>query len=560
MTRAQKKLAGRNLYQRLLLIAAAITAVVVLAAGERLWRLDIWFYDQLIQFKPWVTEADTRIAIVAIDEHSLAELGHWPWSRSLHAKAVRRLTEIGVKGIAIDIMFAETHGVDPDGDADLAAAIAENGRVVLPVSVIRHQRTGPMVELFPLPELAQSAAALGHVDIAQDHDGVTRGIFLRAGLTEPRWSTLALALLEGGEPYPDDALPGLRPPGADPESQHHWARDRYVLLPYSRSPGTIAHVSFTDLINDRIPGPLLRDRWILVGVTASGHGTTIFTPLTSGWDRTSGIEFHAHVLRMLLDDNAISHLSRAWHIAFACFFVLLPLVLFGNISMRSELTLVALTLILLPVASAVLLLGPGLWIGPSTPLVVLGAYLPLLLAFRLRGFWHLAVHDPMTGLANRHQLANAFEREWRSSLRSGQPVALLLIDVDSFKAFNDRYGHPRGDEALRTLAGVIKRAARRPRDLAARSGGEEFAIILPETGLKGAKHIAEALRLDVYNMSVKHADSPHQQRLTVSIGVHARVATREENAQVLYDSADRALYQAKEQGRNRVCTISPWPM
>ncbi|WP_017526185.1 sensor domain-containing diguanylate cyclase [Pseudomonas fluorescens] len=161
----------------------------------------------------------------------------------------------------------------------------------------------------------------------------------------------------------------------------------------------------------------------------------------------------------------------------------------------------------------------------------------------------LAATDALTGLANRRTLDERLRLEWDRAQRSTEPLTLLMIDVDHFKAFNDRHGHQGGDEALRTVAQVIGSNIRRPADLAARYGGEEFAVVLPNTDAKGAWLIAEHIRSSVEHLPRVAGD---QRPITVSIGMstwHKRSGTPLE---ALLLSADQALYEAKHTGRNRI--------
>lgn len=161
----------------------------------------------------------------------------------------------------------------------------------------------------------------------------------------------------------------------------------------------------------------------------------------------------------------------------------------------------------------------------------------------------LAATDALTGLANRRTLDQTLRHEWFRAQRSGQPMSVLMIDADHFKAFNDRHGHPAGDEALRALAEVIRANVHRPTDLVARYGGEEFSVILAETDNEGARQIAEHIREQVEQLPVTAGD---EQPMTVSIGISTWTTASDISLEQLLFSADKALYQAKERGRNRV--------
>ena len=164
----------------------------------------------------------------------------------------------------------------------------------------------------------------------------------------------------------------------------------------------------------------------------------------------------------------------------------------------------------------------------------------------------LALQDGLTGIGNRRSLDEQLEQEVRRARRVQAPVALLMIDVDHFKAFNDEFGHLQGDTCLRAVAGAIAGLVRRPGDLVARYGGEEFAVLLPGTDLAGAAGLAEAMRVAVVALELHHL--AEYGVVTVSIGVSAlHPGSEEDTGAALVRAADGALYAAKAGGRNQVC-------
>ena len=165
----------------------------------------------------------------------------------------------------------------------------------------------------------------------------------------------------------------------------------------------------------------------------------------------------------------------------------------------------------------------------------------------------LAMVDGLTGLGNRRQFDQALDREFKRAVRDHKPLALLMIDADHFKAYNDTYGHQAGDDCLCAIASAIQSAMRRPGDIEARYGGEEFAVLMPNTDEAGAVAVAEAIQINLATSRIKHAGSPHQQ-VAVSIGVAVFLPPGANNASQLVRAADRALYGAKRAGRNRIQT------
>jgi diguanylate cyclase (GGDEF)-like protein len=164
----------------------------------------------------------------------------------------------------------------------------------------------------------------------------------------------------------------------------------------------------------------------------------------------------------------------------------------------------------------------------------------------------LADSDGLTGMANRRHFEYTLTAERERARRNGQPCSLILLDVDFFKKYNDRYGHVAGDECLRKVARAIDGGTRRPTDLAARYGGEEFAVILPDTDVEGARAVAENIRSAIAGLGVDHADSPFG-HVSVSLGVFTARPSHDDCAtSVWVEAADALLYEAKNAGRNRL--------
>jgi len=165
---------------------------------------------------------------------------------------------------------------------------------------------------------------------------------------------------------------------------------------------------------------------------------------------------------------------------------------------------------------------------------------------------YLAGSDGLTQIANRRRFDTCLDQEWRRMAREQAPLSLILCDVDFFKSYNDTYGHQAGDDCLRQVARAITGSVRRPADLVARYGGEEFAVILPNTNAEGAIHIAEKVRSEVKALEIANANSQINNCLTLSLGVASTLPCYESSPVILISEADKALYQAKAQGRDRV--------
>lgn len=165
---------------------------------------------------------------------------------------------------------------------------------------------------------------------------------------------------------------------------------------------------------------------------------------------------------------------------------------------------------------------------------------------KLKRLTHL---DPLTKVQNRRYLQHVLLKEWRSSQRSSTPLCVLMIDIDFFKNYNDYFGHLKGDSCLQKIAKSITSTVTRPRDVIARYGGEEFLVVLPETDLEGAKHIADKIHRAILLKNISHPDSIVSEFITVSIGISG-TNNGARSPEELCDQADKSLYHSKKNGRN----------
>lgn len=167
----------------------------------------------------------------------------------------------------------------------------------------------------------------------------------------------------------------------------------------------------------------------------------------------------------------------------------------------------------------------------------------------------LSSTDSLTGLANRSTLNNVLEREWSRSLRAEEPCSIAMLDIDYFKNYNDKYGHQAGDDCLKKVSALFKESVKRPGDIVARYGGEEFCMILPNTGTDDALEIVEGVRKKIEELEIKHEMSDAGDYVTVSIGISTAIPERGSSSEILLGKADKALYKAKNDGRNCVRII-----
>jgi CHASE2 domain-containing sensor protein/signal transduction histidine kinase len=280
-------LRGRSPWTRQWLgLLAVISLVLVFACIYRwFWRLDYSVYDASLPRRP----APTDIVIVAIDDASIESIGRWPWRRAVHAALLERLRAMGARIVALDVLMTEA---DQD-DALLASAMRQGLPTVLPLMV---RFGGAIREELPVPPLAKSAAAIGHVNVEVDPDGMVRSLFLKEGLGSPTRPYLADALL--GKLA--SGMVQLKCAASHPDLQHApddvWVRDCQTLIPYSGPPGYFTRVSYADVLAGRVSDSAIRGKIVLVGATAQGMGDAWSTPVSGGALAMPGVEIMANVL------------------------------------------------------------------------------------------------------------------------------------------------------------------------------------------------------------------------------------------------------------------------
>lgn len=520
----------------LALLACVLTAVV--SHGQWLWRQDEAAYDVMVG--SWDYRPDPSVLIVAIDENSLQRIGQWPWPRAVHARLLDRLTDAGVERVALDLMLSEPDRRDGRQDAELAAAIRRNGRVVLPVLAAPAAGDRMAEELLPIPLIAASAAALGHSDVEVDGDGVARGVYLRAGIGQPHWPALGLALA-GLSPA---TVRGLPDPDPELGSPYQWRRDDYVRVRYVGPPERLPQVSYADVLDGRVDAAVLQGRRVVVGMTASGIAPRLLTPTTREY-WMSGSEYQANIASMLLQGKQIQVLPRLWQDALASLMVALCVLLLG---LRLPWLVALCAVPAAPLLSWLLLRAGSLWWAPASALLGIVLVLTVWATWRIASWHRQANRDALTGLGNRLRFEQALQQECDAARRSGKPLSLALIDVDHFKHHNDRHGHQVGDRVLCDVARLIDAHARRPRDMAARYGGDEFALVLPDTPGEGARQVIEDLIACV--RALPPPGDANNDGVTLTVGIYTRVPDATLQPHHFVEGADAALYKAKNNGRD----------
>ncbi len=355
-----------------LCIALLITTVAIVAYTEILERLDFVIYDELLSSIRYPQNSD--IAIIAIDDRSLSVLGRWPWSRSIHAELIDRLRSIDNKRLAIDILFQDQQR-DARADQSLAAAIAAHGHVILPLVPTSTSQSESLYLSAPYP-LLRKHAVLGHADVEIDSDGIVRRVYLFAGINEPTWPAIAWALANPEKTQQEHFLNRANEEIGD--RPRHWFRTKEALIPYTVQTGNYQQVSYVDvLFNDDVLSSL-KNKAIIVGMTATGMGMRFATPISSINHQTmSGVAWHANIYSMLLNNLAIHPISKLWVMLISVIWVAAILIALSWTKRSLSLPLLLLTLIAGIVSIYYLLKVNHTWLPPSAAILGTLALYPL---------------------------------------------------------------------------------------------------------------------------------------------------------------------------------------
>jgi CHASE2 domain-containing sensor protein len=315
-------------------------------------KADDAIYDQIVQLR--APPASERILLVTIDDASLAALGHWPWPRTVHAKAIQAISAARPAAIAYDVLFTEPARA-PKEDAALAAAFSDAKKVTLPILFEAPGANGrPFDTVLPIPPIAHAAAALGHVALPHEADGKARAALLQVN--------------DGSRAWPHLAEQTFRL--AYGRSSPAWRRsvrrgDMSVLVPY-REAGAYRTVSFSDVLAGRLPPAFIRDRIVLVGATAGGLGDRHDV---AGAGTLAGIEIQANLLNAMLADRFVREAPLPLRLAIGALPALILLLLFWRLRPSAALVASLMMFGLVAAVPVLLVAIAGLWIPPVTGLV-----------------------------------------------------------------------------------------------------------------------------------------------------------------------------------------------
>jgi CHASE2 domain-containing sensor protein/signal transduction histidine kinase len=348
-------------------IGLLVTIFAVLFVAYKIpHRLDNLFYDEYLYYGQH--EPDPQIAIVAIDNRSLKEVGAWPWPRDVHAGVVNSLHNSGARIIGYDVLFAEP--TTAAADKALGDAIAKAGSVVVPLMLEIPGPNGlPFRAVEPVEPVRSSVAAVGHANLTFDPDGLVRRVYLDLGTGHQKWHHVSeiIAAIASGQKL----QVGTSPPRKNDPSPV--VAGRPIMLDYIGAPGSFPTISAADVLRGEVPAEFFHGKIVLVGATANGMGDSYPTPLAGSQGIRPGVDIMANLLTTLLRGNPARPLGLGWNLAFSLLPLWALLILLRRAAPRHAMLFTFGLIASALIGSALLLLVFRLWAPPAT--LILGAAL-----------------------------------------------------------------------------------------------------------------------------------------------------------------------------------------
>ncbi len=532
---------------------------------------------------------NSKVALVVIDDDSLEKLsdkyGHWPWNRKAYADIIKYLANDGADTIFLDFMFLGFQQGNEDKDWKFINEVEKHDNVYLSMNFDFREDTQAME--LPLefaanldnksnidfkdfaftnvrgtmPELLEVAQHIGFINFQRDADGISRrapSFFIYKEKYYP-YSALKIAQdymyrhkIINSEKFiitQDNYL-------TLDDKKIRLDNDGYLVLNWFNK-SDVNEIPFWQVIENKVDKGYFKDKIVAVGASAVSLADTKSTPV----DRyTPGVKIHTTYINNILNGNQIEPIDMKGNLLITFIFVILTSVLLFRISSNTINAISVVAILATYFGLSVFLLGQfNLWINLAFPIfLILSTYTIVYVVKFIRKSedfektYKLATTDGLTELYNHRYFQEQMLANIDTCKRYNTNFSLILIDIDFFKKFNDRFGHQAGDEVLRQVAGILKKSVRAS-DIVARYGGEEMAIILTNTGLEDAIITANKICKAVADKPFKLSEGITC-NVTISLGV-ATYPTHGQMPQEMIEIADKGLYRAKENGRNQVGQI-----
>jgi diguanylate cyclase (GGDEF)-like protein len=566
-------------WQEVLICSSCITVSTLVATATGLFQsAELATFDQFLRLRP-AESSDQRIVIVSIDEEDLNNYG-FPLTDQKLAQALNHIKQQEPRVIGLDLYRNLPR--EP-GYQDLVTLFNSSDNLIGVEKVIGKQVAPP--HTLPPEQVSIS-------DLVVDYDNKVRRSLLSVEREDGRVQ-LGLGSLVALDYLADEGI--YLEPAAEGES-YNYKLGKSLIKPFSPNDGgyvradaggyqillnyrglqdKFSSYSFSDVVEGKIPSNWAKDRIVLIGAVAESLNDRFFTPfshdsLRNSSHPTAGVIIHANIASQLLaaalDGRKLiqvvpEYLEGVWLFCWCLIGAVVSSQFIEKKIVKNSavfwLSLFSISIIipLLGLASlSYLLFLAGWWIPVITPLVGLSLSALTIPSYKHYLLSQVASVDSLTKVPNRRYFDEFYHNLWNNFTDTAKPISLILCDVDHFKLYNDYYGHQAGDKCLYQVAQAIDKAIRST-DLLARYGGEEFVVVLPDTDPEIALKIGERICQQIQSLQIPHAKSLVSNIVTLSGGLATAYPDNGSSASDLIEEADRSLYQAKAQGRNRVVNL-----
>lgn len=553
--------------------------VLIIFLYDILERFELTTFDYRMRFRSKRAVND-KIVLVDMGEDSVKKIGRWPWPREWHATIISVLSQFGAEAVVFDVLFSEKSS--EFSDSAMEEAMRKTGNVYIPYAVeldrYDEYKKGWNVWdiILPLDELSRQARGEGHITIVPDPDGIIRRIPLIVEYEDKVYHQLGLKVACDDMGIDSTKYKIIRTPfsrylrvGGDKKKVIYIPVDgkNQILVNWAARWGrAFKHYSYIDVVTSyqrMLAGkdPLInlgvfKDKICIIGLTAAGLYDIKPSPLHPSYP---AVGTNANIINSILNRDFIRKAPR-WLDGF----IIIILGVFLSVSVTRVKPMRGASIALLMIITYALISFAVLdvmktWISAFYPLIaIIFAYLvitfynQIVIAIERAKLYTLATKDGLTGLFVVRHFSLLLEAEVNRLESSRGRLSILMSDIDHFKKVNDTYGHQVGDFILREIASILMSCCRQL-DVPSRYGGEEFIVMLPGADINDAATVAERIRSSVERHHFKIGDSTY--RVTISLGVATYEKGDTKNG--LINKADSALYEAKTEGRNKVCLVRP---
>jgi diguanylate cyclase (GGDEF)-like protein len=558
------------------LALAVATAVILFYQFDVFERLELQTLDQRFRFKP-SRPIGSDIVFIDMAEDSIQAIGRWPWPRSWHATLIKALSDYKPKAIVFDVLFSEPQ--DAIDDFALEEAIKESGNVFLPIlfelkeqnADYLYKGAGVASIIEPLPQFAEYAHDEGHINAIPDIDGILRRvppvILFKEKPVYQLGLKVAMDILgvknENIYFYPDRHVIFTMASGNKMLKIPLDDKNQFIINWKERWGREFMHFSYIDVIKSyamvrkglspQVDFNEFKGKICVIGLTASGLTDIKPVPIDNAYP---AVGINATIINSVINNDFIYNVPKRYNMLIILLVSIIVTLYLSNLRLIGGMVMAAISIICYAILSialfnlfniAVATFYPILAIAMSYSLTSL--YAQILQSIERGRLFRQATRDGLTNLYNIRHFNLMLEAEFRNvSACESKRLAIIMGDVDNFKHLNDTYGHQAGDAILKEFAGIIQSKCRQT-DIVARYGGEEFIVMLSGAGEKEAFDTAEKIRDGIQDRKFKFRNDICSATMSIGVAEFSNEREKEE----LVEKADKALYKAKHEGKNRVC-------